>query len=166
MLEFINVNCDNILNKLKEVDNAFHYDIDAQWISMSQKPTLFIKIVLYLQSSTNFEYKLNGQGCYVIENVNCDIDKFVDDSINKVLVKCIDRFINKEYEEVIKKINEIKAKFNINTNEKFDFYIKKWGDLSGSKIQNKNHLFKSGINGMKSFIQWIEVECGGDNNGK
>ena len=54
-------------------------------------------------------------------------------------------------------MNEFKAKYNIDNDEKFNYYIKTWSDNTGREISTKKELVTAGEEYVDKFIKWVSI---------
>ena len=65
--------------------------------------------------------------------------------------------LNEIRQDQVAFINEFKAKNNIDTDKKLNYYIKTWSDNTGYEIYDKVTLIKSGGVILDKFIEWLKV---------
>lgn len=54
-------------------------------------------------------------------------------------------------------INNFKNTHNIDTDEKFNYYVKTWSDNTGREINTKKELITAGEAAVDLFIKWISI---------
>ena len=54
-------------------------------------------------------------------------------------------------------MNDFKAKYNIDNDEKFNYYIKTWSDNTGREISTKKELVTAGEEYVDKFIKWVSI---------
>lgn len=53
-------------------------------------------------------------------------------------------------------LNNFKAEYKVDTEQKFDYYVKVWGEACGTNITTKRELVKSSVETLDNFINWIK----------
>lgn len=104
---------------------------------------------------SNFD---NGETIIYENNVNEDNEKIETttlDEIEKEEIKPKNQFGLRD--DQIEFINNFKTENNIDTSEKFDYYVKAWSDNTSHDIATKNELIKAGEKILDEFIKWIKV---------
>lgn len=60
-------------------------------------------------------------------------------------------------EDQIEYMNNFKEKYNIDSDTKFNYYIRTWSDNTENNIETKIELVSAGEKAIDSFINWVEL---------
>lgn len=184
------VNCDNIHAALNEI-YSYDWTYEANELKESIKVTLYVPgriltgVANLTKRSTIAESTACAlaiaftNGCYTSKGKNnIEPTKPIVETIKVSDLENYNAEISLENdntkssfknpygirEDQIAFINDFKAKHDINSDEKFDYYIKTWSDNTGNEILTKNQLVRVGEKAVDLFIEWISTMELIDNN--